>query len=127
MFLQPETADNTLQTNMKGLEVSIDGRVIGTYVPPKGGTFAAMVGNIPLRYMRAHIVSGTETESWQWQLPDIQQGQTISFRMIEAKTGSGVPPQVVRARDPSEVARLRRLAAEGHTKAIKERAGRRST
>jgi hypothetical protein len=70
---------------MKALEVSIDGKVIGTYVPPKGSTFAAMVANIPRRYMRAHLTSGNNTETWQWQLPDVKHGQTISFRMVEAK------------------------------------------
>lgn len=31
---------------MKALQVSIDGAVIGVFVPPDGCPFAAMVGNI---------------------------------------------------------------------------------
>lgn len=106
---------------MKALEVSIDGKVVGVYVPPEGEVFAASVGNIPRTYMRAHVMSGTETESWQWQLPDLQEGQVISFRMIEAEPGTGVPPQYVRNRHPGEVAEIRRLAHEAYTQAMQER------
>src|ERR1700688_4299410 len=81
---------------MKALEVSIDGEVIGMFVPPRGSAFVAMVGNVPRRYMRAHIMSGNETEDWQWQLPDVKKGSIISFRMVEAQTGSGIPPHFVR-------------------------------
>jgi hypothetical protein len=98
---------------MKALEVSVDGKVIGIFVPPEGKPFAAMVGNIPRSYMRAHVMSGSETESWQWQLPDISEGQTISFRMVEAAPGSGIPPQHVRQRDTEEVDEIKRTAAEG--------------
>ena len=101
---------------MKALEVSIDGKVIGTYVPPKGSTFAAMVANIPRRYMRAHITSGNDTETWQWQLPDVKRGQTISFRMVEGKAGSGVPPHFVRPRHPSEVVETQRVATRSYAK-----------
>jgi hypothetical protein len=95
---------------MKALEVSIDGVLIGVYVPPGGACFTAAVGNIQHEYMRAHITTGTDEEHWQWQLPDIQAGQTISFRMIEAPGGSGVPPQFVQARDPREVAENKKVA-----------------
>jgi len=106
---------------MKALEVSIDGKVIGVYVPPDGQVFGAMVGNIPRTYMRAHVMSGTETESWQWQLPDLQEGQVISFQLIEAEPGTGVPPQYVRNRDPAEVAEIRSLASEAYAQAMQER------
>ena len=106
---------------MKALEVSIDGKVIGVYVPPEGEVFAATLGNIPRTYMRAHVMSGTETESWQWQLPDLQEGQVISFRMIEAEPGTGVQPQYVSTRDPEEVAEIRGWAAEAYAQAMWER------
>jgi hypothetical protein len=79
---------------MKALEVSINGKKIGVYVPPEGESFAAMVGNIPRKYMRAHIMTSTDKERWQWQLLDIQEGEVISFRRIEAPAGSGVPPAI---------------------------------
>ena len=106
---------------MKALEVSIDGKVIGVYVPPEGEVFAAWVGNIPRTYMRAHVMSGTETESWQWQLPDLQEGQVISFRLLEAEPGTGVPPQYVEPRDPADVAKTRKLAKEAHARAMQDR------
>ncbi len=106
---------------MKALEVSIDGNVIGVFVPPEGAPFAAMVGNIPRSYMRAHIMSGNDNESWQWQLPDVNEGQEISFRMIEAAPGSGIPPQNVQQRDPEEIAETKRLAEEAFARAMRER------
>jgi len=77
----------------KALEVTIDGKKVGTYVPPTGKSFAAYLANIPKKYMRAHIVSGSDTENWYWQLPDMKEGQTISFRLIETNE-TGVPPRV---------------------------------
>ena len=109
---------------MKALEVLIDGEQIGVYVPPDGASFVARVGNIPRKYMRAHIMTGTDEESWQWQLPDIKTGQAISFRLIEAPVGSGIPPQFVRRRDPREVAENKRHAAKMYAKAKREMAAR---
>ena len=109
---------------MKALEVLIDGKVIGLFVPPRGFTFAAMIGNVPRRYMRAHIMSSNETENWQWPLPDVKKGQEISFRMVEAKTGSGTPPHFISPRQPTEVLETRRLAAKAYTTAMKDRASR---
>jgi hypothetical protein len=106
---------------MKALEVSIDGQVIGIFVPPPGEPFVATAGNIPRSYMRAHVMSGDRSESWQWQLPDVNEGQSISFRMIEAAPGSGVPPQYVRQRDPEEIEESKRMAAECLEQAMKER------
>jgi len=76
-----------------------------------------MVGNIPGPYMRAHIMTSNDAESWQWQLPDIKPGQLISFRQIKAPAGSGVPPQFVRSRDPREVAENKREAKKLYAKA----------
>jgi hypothetical protein len=109
---------------MNALEVLINGKRVGVYVPPEGCTFAAMVGNIPRTYMRAHIMTGSDSESWQWQLPDIKPGQLVSFRLVEAPVGSGVPPQFVRPRDPKEVEANRREARTTYAKAKREMAGR---
>jgi hypothetical protein len=94
---------------MKALEVSIDGRVICIFVPPPGEPFVASVGNIPRSYMRVHIMSSTLSESWQWQLPDLDEGQTVAFRMVDADAGSGVPPDYIRQRAPEEI-EIKRLA-----------------
>ena len=106
---------------MKALQVSIDGTLIGVLVPPDGCPFAAMVGNIPKHYLRAHIMSGTDAESWQWQLPDISEGQMISFCMVDAKPGSGVPPHFIRPRGPAEVSENKRRAKAAYEKAMRER------
>ena len=109
---------------MNALEVLINGKRIGIYVPPSGASFLAGVGNIPKKYMRAHIMTFTDAESWQWQLPDVKPGQLISFRQVEAPIGSGVPPQFVRPRDPREVAENKREAKKLYAKAKKEMATR---
>ena len=109
---------------MNALEVSVDGKRIGVYVPPDGSTFAATVGNIPRTYMRAHIMTGNDAESWQRQLPDIKAGQRISFRLIEAPIGSGVPPQFVRPRYPKKVEEIKKEAAKLYAKAKSEMAAR---
>jgi hypothetical protein len=109
---------------MNAVEVSIDGERIGVYVPPAGGHFSAMVGNIPRTYMRAHIMSGNDSEDWQWQLPDVQPGQTISFRLVEAAPSAGVPPQFVRPRHPRDVARCEREGKKLYARARKELAAR---
>ena len=71
-----------------------------------------MIANVPRSYMRAQIMSNTDTERWQWQLPDVAEGEVISFRMIEANPESGVLPHRVTNRDPAEVAEIKRLAKE---------------
>jgi hypothetical protein len=109
---------------MNALEVLINGKRVGVYVPPEGCTFAAMVGNIPRTYMRAHIMTGNDSESWQWQLPNVRPGQLISFRLVKAPVGSGVSPQFVRPRDPKEVAQNRREARKAYAKAKREMAAR---
>jgi hypothetical protein len=109
---------------MNAVEVLIDGERVGIYVPPEDSTFGAVVGNVPRAYMRAHITAMNDAESWQWQLPDIKPGQLISFRQVKAPTGSGVPPQFVRPRDPREVVENRREAKKLYAKARKEMAAR---
>ena len=55
---------------VKALEVSIDGKLVGNYVPPAGKTFSAVLANVPKTYMRAQVFSGgPDSETWQWQLP----------------------------------------------------------
>jgi hypothetical protein len=109
---------------MNALEVSINRKRIGIYVPPEGCTFAAMVGNIPRRYMRAHIMTGNDAVSWQWQLPNIKPGQRISFRLVKAPVGSGVPARFIRPRDPREVVENTREAKKLYAKAKREMAAR---
>lgn len=76
---------------MKALEVTIDGRFIGVYAAPDEGPWIALMANIPRTYMRAHIMTETPTESWQWQVPDIQEGECIEFRIVDADS-SDIPP-----------------------------------
>ncbi|HWC96749.1 MAG TPA: hypothetical protein VG456_08370 [Candidatus Sulfopaludibacter sp.] len=104
---------------MKALEVLVDGVAIGIYVPPSGTPFFASVANVPHTYMRGQVQAADDNEEWQWQLPDISEGQTISFRMVDAQPGSGVPPHRIDQRDPADVAECKRLAAEAYAQVLK--------
>ena len=107
---------------VKALEVSIDGKLVGNYVPPAGKTFSAMLANVPKTYMRAQVFSGgPDSETWQWQLPDIEEGQVLAFRMIEAPEDSGVPPHRITKRDPREDEEDKRLAKKAYANAMRER------
>jgi hypothetical protein len=47
--------------------------------------FHALACPIPFAsYIRAQIMSANDTETWRWQLPDVKEGETICFRVIEA-------------------------------------------
>jgi hypothetical protein len=93
---------------MKAIQVSLDGQLIGMFASPDGGPFLAMIANIPRTYMRAHIMTETEIESWQWQLPDIQTGECIEFCITEANPESICPPHFVRQHGPEEFANVER-------------------
>ncbi|MDR3616730.1 MAG: hypothetical protein P4L53_24450 [Candidatus Obscuribacterales bacterium] len=78
----------------KALEVTIDGKIIGVFVPGAGRAFEVFLGNIPKTYMRVQVISGSDKENWFWQLPDIYEDQVISFRMIETNEKGLPPPRV---------------------------------
>jgi hypothetical protein len=80
-----------------------------------------MIANVPKMYMRAQTLAGNDAERWQWQLPDVQEGETISFRMVEAERESGVPPHRVTNRDPEEVEEIKRSAKEASEQAMRQR------
>lgn len=101
---------------MKALEVLLNGQVIGLYVPPEGECFSAMVANVPRTYMRAQVLTGNEKENWQWQLPDIKEGDTIAFRLVEANGRAGIPPQRVTPKDLAQVKRIKKEAAKARAK-----------
>ena len=102
---------------MKALEVFINGESIGVYVPPADGCFVANIGNIPRDHMRVPLSAWNEKESWEWQLPDIYPGQEISFKLVDARVGSGIPPDSVTLRDPVEVAENKKEGAKLYAKA----------
>lgn len=89
---------------MRALQVSIEGRVVGIYASPDQAPFWAVIGNIPRDYMRGSIMLNTPTESWQWQLPDMQEGECVEFCLTEADPESVSPPHYVRRHAIEEVA-----------------------
>ncbi len=105
---------------MKALEVLVNGEIAGLYVPPEGECFGVMLGNVPRTYMRAQVSSGNKTESWYWQLPDIKEGETISFRLVEAAGREGVPPQRRVPNDPAEQKQIKQAAAKAWAKTKKQ-------
>jgi hypothetical protein len=105
---------------MKALEVSINGKVVGLYVPPKGECFSVMLGNIPRTHMRAQVHSGDKREDWYWQLPDIQEQEAISFRLVDAVGRKGVPPQRRVPVDPVGAKETKKAAAKAWAAAKKQ-------
>ena len=104
---------------MKALEVLVNGKAIGLYVPPEGECFSVILANVPRTYMRAQVMSGSKTENWQWQLPDINEGETIAFRLVETNGRAGVPPQRIEPKSPKKTKALKRKAAKAWTHAKK--------
>lgn len=88
---------------MRALQVSIDGRVVGVYASPDQAPFWAMIGNIPRDYMRGSIMLNTPTESWQWQLPDMQEGECVEFCLTDVDPETVSPPHYVRRHAPEEI------------------------
>lgn len=105
---------------MKALEVLVNGKAIGLYVPPEGECFNVIVANVPRTYMRAQVLSGNKTESWQWQLPDINEGETIAFRLVEANGRAGVPAQRIEPKAAKKTKALKRKVAKAWARAKKE-------
>lgn len=105
---------------MKALEVLINDKAIGFYVPPEGECFSVMMANIPRTYMRAQVMSGNQTESWYWQLPDINENDTIAFRLVETNGRTGIPPQRVEPKDSTKTKALQRKAASAWARAKKK-------
>jgi hypothetical protein len=70
--------------------------------------------------MRAQVSSGSETEDWYWQLPDTQELETISFRLVDAAGKKGVPPQRRVLVDPVDAKKTKKLAARAWAAAKKE-------
>lgn len=105
----------------KALEVKIDGELVGVFVPPDHKPFGVMLGNVPISYMRCQVTTGSDEESWYWQLPDLQEGQEITFKLIDAEPGSGLSPDRVETKDPKQLEKRKAAAAEAYKRAVAER------
>jgi hypothetical protein len=93
-------AKRSAAATVYAIDVAIDGKTIGVCVPPAGGSFVVFVGNIPRSHMRVQVLSGTETESWSWQLADVRPGEALTLRMIKAPVGAGLAPGRISPREP---------------------------
>jgi hypothetical protein len=105
----------------KALEVLIDGKHLGYFVPPEGSAFGVMVGNVPIHYMRAQVSTGGASESWYWQLPDIEEGQDLTLRLVDVDASQGRPPARIEAIDASRQEEIKRMAREAAQKAREQK------
>ncbi|MES2820974.1 MAG: hypothetical protein V4812_18520 [Pseudomonadota bacterium] len=96
----------------RAIEVLVDGQRVKLLQAPDGGPASVQLANVPRDHMRAWAHASSDDEAWQWQLPDIQDGQTISFRVIQAEQHEITPPQEVEKRDPEQVAEGKQRAKE---------------
>ena len=74
---------------MKALEVSIDGVIVGVFVPAAAKPyFGAALRNGPHYSIVANVSD--------WDLPEVCEGQLISFRLIEAPVDARTEAQIIR-------------------------------
>lgn len=74
---------------MKALEISIDGVIVGIFVPPAyGGHVHVALRNGPQNSILANF--------HDLDLPEVREGQRISFRMIESPVDADAEPQIIR-------------------------------
>jgi hypothetical protein len=79
----------------KALEVTIDQKIIGIYVPSAGNSFAAELECEPEDCTNLMVVSGTDQETWYWYIDNIGKDSIVSFRMIETDERGVLPHRVV--------------------------------
>ncbi len=58
--------------------------------PPEGG-FDFMLANIPLNHARCSVMADNETESWNWQLDDLYDGDSIQLDFVETTWNTPFP------------------------------------
>lgn len=58
---------------------------------PKNGGFDFMLSNVPLDHARCFVMAGNEEEDWNWQLPDLQFGESIKLELVETDWCSEFP------------------------------------
>lgn len=74
---------------MKALEISIDGVFLGIFVPPAHDVVIDVVlRNGPQNSIFANF--------HDLDLPEVREGQRISFRMIESPVDADAEPQIIR-------------------------------
>ncbi|MFL6624675.1 MAG: hypothetical protein ACJ8NR_18950 [Sulfurifustis sp.] len=105
---------------MKALEVLLNDKSIGLYIAPEGASISAMVANVPMNYMRAQLLTGNDKENWQWQLPDVKEGDLIAFRLVDASGRTGVPPDRITGKDPKQTQRVKAAAAKAFARSKKK-------
>jgi hypothetical protein len=81
----------------KALEVTIDQKIIGIYVPSDGKQFVAELESDPEVCTNLMVVSGSDQETWYWYIDNIAKDSIVSFRMIETAE-RGVPAHRVVAK-----------------------------
>ena len=74
---------------MKAIEISIDGALLGIFVPPAyGGFIHVALRNGPQNSIFANF--------HDLDLPEVREGQRISFRMIESPVDAADESQIIR-------------------------------
>jgi hypothetical protein len=106
----------------RAIEVLIDGERVGLLQARGGNPVGVSVGNIPRDHMRVWATGSDDTETWYWQMPDVADGQMVSFRVVEIEDNEISKPYQIEKRDPEEVAENKRIAKEMYKKAMQEKA-----
>jgi len=105
----------------RAIEVLINGKRVGVLQARGGSPVGGMVGNIPSDHMRVYAHGSDDHETLHWQMPDIPDGETVLFRVIDVEESEVSKPYKVKKRDPKEVAENKRIAREMRKKAMAEK------
>jgi hypothetical protein len=74
-----------------GFDVALDEKhEVRLSHPPDGG-FSFMLANVPRDHARCFVMAGNEEESWNWQLEDLYDGDSIGLKFIETDWNTPFP------------------------------------
>jgi hypothetical protein len=96
----------------RAIEVLVNGKRVGLLQARGGKPVGLAIGNLPSDHMRVWAHGSDDEEKWFWQMPDVPDGQLVSFRVIQAEPSEISTPDEVELRDPAEVAEMKRKSKE---------------
>ncbi len=106
----------------RAIEVLIDSKRVGLLQARGEKPVGVTVANIPKDHMRVWANGSDDIETWYWQMPDVADGQTVQFRIMEVENDEISKPYIIEKRDPEEVAKKKKRAQEMYEKAMQYKA-----
>ena len=102
----------------RAIEVLVNGERVGILQARDGKPVGVTVGNVPRDHMRVWATGSDDHETWHWQMPDIPDGDEVSFRVIDALETEISKPYQIERRDPKEVEESKKRAKDMYRQAM---------